>query len=71
VAAGSRGRTTSRLTRGGTAEDSQSVQLGRKAIWVGYCCGDQTCCQNVMGWEREILEPKENCGEEFRLLQFK
>jgi hypothetical protein len=24
-----------------------------------------------MGWEREILEPKENCEEEFGLLQFK
>jgi hypothetical protein len=24
-----------------------------------------------MGWEREIFRPKENCGEEFWLLQFK
>jgi hypothetical protein len=24
-----------------------------------------------MGWEREILGAKENCGEEFGLLQFK
>jgi hypothetical protein len=68
VAADSRSRTTSRLTQGGTVEDSQSGQLGRRAIWVRYCCGDETDYQNRMGWEREILRPKENCGEKFGLL---
>jgi hypothetical protein len=52
-------------------EDNQSGRLGRKAVWARYCCEDQTGCQNRMGWEREILGPKENCEEEFGLLQFK
>jgi hypothetical protein len=49
-------------------EDKKSGQLSRKPVWARYCCGDQTCYQNEMGWEREILGPKENHGEEFELL---
>jgi hypothetical protein len=37
----------------------------QKSIWSGYYCGDQTGCQNGMGWKREILWSKENYGEEF------
>jgi hypothetical protein len=46
-------------------------QLDQKVVCIGYCYGDQTGCQNRMGWKREILSPKENCGEEFGLLKFK
>jgi hypothetical protein len=35
-----------------------------------YCCRDQIGFQNRICWEREILGPKENCEEEFRLMQF-
>jgi hypothetical protein len=49
-------------------EDNQSAQLGWKAVWARYYCGDQIGCQNRMGWEREIFEPKENFGEEFGVL---
>jgi hypothetical protein len=52
-------------------EDNQSSQLNRKTVWAGYSCEVQTSCQNRMGWEKEILGPKENCEEEFELLQFK
>jgi hypothetical protein len=36
-------------------EDNHSGQLGRKSVWVGYCCGDQIGCQNEMGWEKVIF----------------
>jgi hypothetical protein len=39
--------------------------------WAKYGCGDQTCCQNRMGWKREILGLKQYCEEEFGMLQFK
>jgi hypothetical protein len=52
-------------------EENQSGQLGRKTVCVEYCCGDQMGCRNGMGQEREIVGLKENCGEEFGLLQFK
>jgi hypothetical protein len=36
-------------------EDNKSGELGRKAVWIVYCCGDQITYQNRMGWEKEIL----------------
>jgi hypothetical protein len=44
-----------------------------RASWAERLFGPNTIigCQNGMGWEREILRLKENCREEFGLLQFK
>jgi hypothetical protein len=49
----------------------KTISRARKSVWVGYCCGDQTCCRNGLGWERDIFGSKENCEEEFELVQFK
>jgi hypothetical protein len=51
-------------------EDNQSSQLGQKVVWVGYYCGDSTAAK--IEWVgKEILGPKENCEEEFEMIQFK
>jgi hypothetical protein len=56
----SRSRGASRLTRDGR----QTVgQVGPNGCLVRYYYGDQT--DYGMGWEREILRPKENCEEKF------
>jgi hypothetical protein len=49
-------------------KNNQSGQLGQKAAWAEYYCGDQIGCQNGMSRKREILGPKENYGENFGLL---
>jgi hypothetical protein len=53
-------------------KDNQSGQLGRNAIYVGYCCEDQTRAAEMEWAEKErFLGSKENYREEFGLLQFK
>jgi hypothetical protein len=37
-------------------DDNQSGQLDRKVVCAKYYCVDQTCCQNRVGWVREILD---------------
>jgi hypothetical protein len=35
-------------------------QLSQKFVCIRYCCADQTSYQNEIGWEREILRPKQS-----------
>jgi hypothetical protein len=37
-------------------DDNQSGQLDGKVVCAKYYCVDQTCCQNRVGWIREILD---------------
>jgi hypothetical protein len=62
AAADTQSLAASGLTQGGR----QSVgSVGPTGYLDQILLWDQIDCRNGMGWEREILGPEENCGEEF------